>query len=116
LQRSVGNDGVLYTLVDRDDAFKFKILSDDELREENRRSQEMAATLQLSQTRPRSASSARGMTVTVPKLGTPSRNKKLEQRVWDKEVRGGSATRTGTDLIDLIRIVWAFIIFKQAVT
>ena len=80
-QFSTGEDGKLYKLASEADRNKFHILTDTEIDEELRVSQEMASTLRT--INPKKPAKQQAHTV---KLGTGSRGKKIEKRAWEKKI------------------------------
>jgi hypothetical protein len=80
-QFSTGDDGKLYKLSSSDDRNKYHIMSDAEVAEELRMSQEMASTLRTMN--PKKPAKQQPATV---KLGTGSRAKKIEKRAWEKKL------------------------------
>ena len=81
-QFSTGEDGKLYKLAAEEDRNKFHILSDAEVEEELRMSQEMANTLKS--VNPKKPAKLKTHSV---KLGTGSRSKKIEKRAWEKKIK-----------------------------
>jgi hypothetical protein len=83
-QFSTGEDGKLYKLATESDRNKFHVLSDAEVEEELRMSQEMASTLRT--INPNKTSKQKTKTKTTVKLGTGNRSNKIEKRAWEKKL------------------------------
>mmetsp|Transcript_27584 Transcript_27584/g.46647 ORF Transcript_27584/g.46647 Transcript_27584/m.46647 type:complete len:382 (+) Transcript_27584:118-1263(+) len=89
-QFSTGDDGKLYKLASEGDKNKFFILSDAEVEEELRVSQEMADTLRTINPKIPPKSASRGV-----KLGTSSRTTKIEKRAWEKKLAAADKSAEG---------------------
>lgn len=85
---STGRDGKLYDLLEEREWNRYRIVSDQESREELLRSKEIKQNMMVLTGKIRDGRhvSSSGIKYSAPQLGTSSRSKRIEHRTWNQEM------------------------------
>lgn len=84
---STGSDGILYKMLDPLDWNKYKVLSNNEIHEENNKCQNIVDNINLFQGKTKySKNYHQQAKFFSPSFGTASKSKKIERRNWDQDL------------------------------
>eukprot|EP00599_Poterioochromonas_sp_BG-1_P007565 CAMPEP_0173136430 /NCGR_PEP_ID=MMETSP1105-20130129/2478_1 /TAXON_ID=2985 /ORGANISM="Ochromonas sp., Strain BG-1" /LENGTH=793 /DNA_ID=CAMNT_0014048609 /DNA_START=96 /DNA_END=2477 /DNA_ORIENTATION=- len=100
---TIGEDGKLYRMEDRRNWGKYHTLTEEEIQEEIRRSQEvrknmLTMTGKMKNGKIVQKANKHAVSVTSPQFGVTTKSRRIEQKAWEKELQ--SANHTGKTLGD----------------
>eukprot|EP01033_Poteriospumella_lacustris_P000035 gene35-22_t len=99
---SMGADGKYYKLLDSRDWSRYQVLSDEEVKEEIRRSTQTKENMMTLTGKFKDGhyKEKTGIKFLPPQMGTASKSRKIEKRAWEKDMLAASTNQMGTKRMD----------------